>query len=146
MLTCLHDDSFRAYLLAPEIPDADKLAALRRVLPEPEPLVLNLVGLLLKNGLLSDMPEIEEAYRELVDRHQGIERATVLTAVPVNQETIDQIHTRLQEITGKTLIVQPEVSPSILGGFMARVGDRLIDGSLRSRLEELGEKIRAYEA
>lgn len=143
--TCLRDDDFRAYSLAPEISDANKLAALHKVLPELDPLVLNLVGLLLKNGLLADFPEIEQAYQDLVDQHQGIERATVTTAVPVNQETIDQIRERLQEITGKTLVVQPEVAPMILGGFIAQVGDQLIDGSLTTRLKELRGKMRAGE-
>lgn len=142
-VVCLRHEDFRAYLLAPEVSDTDKLGALRKVLPEPEPLVLNLLGLLLKNGSLSDLPEIEEAYRDLVDQHEGIERATVATAVAVDQNTIDQIRQRLQEITGKTLVVQPEVDPAILGGFIAQVGDQLIDGSLSTRLKELQGKMRS---
>jgi F-type H+-transporting ATPase subunit delta len=55
----------------------------------------------------------------------------------VDDDVMDAIRKRLQEITGKEVEITTEVSPSILGGFSARVGDRLIDGSTRTRLRQL---------
>lgn len=131
------NDDFLAYLEAPTVPQGSKLDALKKLLPESHPLVRNLAGLLLGLDLISLAPLVSQEFNRLVDRQQGIERATVTTAVPIEPDVIEQIRQQLQDIMGTEVILTTQVSPSIIGGFVAQVGDRLIDGSTRTRLREL---------
>lgn len=137
LATLLGSVELRDYLDAPLIPDADKIETLKELQPEGLPLVHNLAGLLLSNGLISLLPLVAQEFQSLIDQVQGIARAKVTTAIPVDSEVVETIRDQLQEITGKDIEVDVEVSPSILGGFIAQIGDRLIDGSVRNRLKQL---------
>jgi F-type H+-transporting ATPase subunit delta len=131
------NNDFLAYLEAPAVPETAKLEALRKLLPDALALVHNLAGVLIGLDLISLLPLISKVFDRLVDQQQGIERAIVTTAIPIEPEVVELIRRRLQDITGTKVIVTTRVSPAIIGGFVARVGDRLIDGSTRSRLKQL---------
>jgi len=141
LASMLAADELNEFLEAPLVSEADKLSAIKNLLPGAPPLIYNLVGVLLRNGLVSLLPLVAQEVQGLIDREQGVERATVTTAVPVKDDIIDAIRKRLQELTGKQVEITVEVSPSILGGFVAKVGDRLIDGSTRTRLRQLKGKL-----
>jgi F-type H+-transporting ATPase subunit delta len=68
-------------------------------------------------------------------------QATVLTAVPLSEDERQAVVRRLQELTGKEIVLETQVDPEILGGLVARVGDRLIDGSTRSQLLKLRSRL-----
>jgi F-type H+-transporting ATPase subunit delta len=143
LASLLEADELSKFLEAPLVSEADKLSAIKNLLPGAPPLIYNLVGVLLKDGVVSLLPLVAQEVQELIDREQGVERAIVSTAVPVDDDIIDAIRKRLQELTGKQVEITVEVSPSILGGFVARVGDRLIDGSTRTRLRQLKAELMA---
>lgn len=103
--------------------------------------VLNLAGLLLRRGRTALGPEISQAYQEILDRARGISHATVTSAVRLNEDELAAVQRKLEELTGGTVIVQTEVDESILGGLIVRIGDRLIDGSTRSRLVALKQRL-----
>jgi F-type H+-transporting ATPase subunit delta len=69
----------------------------------------------------------------------------VVTAVPLAGAERQAVEERLSQITGKKVIVHPEVEPAIVGGLVARVGDRLIDGSTRSKLLALKRTLEGRE-
>ena len=73
-------------------------------------------------------------FEECVDEHQGISHAEVITAVPLSDDEKRTVEEKLSELTGTKVIARLEVQPEIVGGLLARVGDRLIDGSTRGRL------------
>jgi F-type H+-transporting ATPase subunit delta len=133
----LANEELRDYLDAPLIPDVHKIQTLKELRPDGLPLVHNLAGLLLKNGLVSLLPLVAQEFQTLIDQQQGIARARVTTAIPIDSDVVESIRQQLQEITAMDVEVTVEVSPSILGGFVAQVGDRLIDGSVRNRLKQL---------
>ncbi len=135
------DADLRAFFEAPLVPDGEKLSTLKALVPDSPALVHNLAGVLLQGGQLALLPLIAAEYRHLLDQEQGVERATVTTALPVTDEVIDSIRHYLEEMTGKKVIVAEEVAPEILGGFVAQVGDKLIDGSSRDRLSQLRAKM-----
>ena len=118
-----------------------KESLIRRALGEPAPLVWNLVRLLASKGRLALLPQIAEQFRTLLDEHRGIAHARVATAVPMNDDERDALARRLSELTGKQVLVEAEEAPEILGGLIARIGDRLIDGSTRSRLVALKRQL-----
>lgn len=101
------------------------------------PLALNLLYLLITRGRLDMLGDIVAEYRRLLDSYRGIEEARVVTAVPLSDEDKPALEERLSALTGKKIIIQSEVDPSLLGGIVARVGGKLLDGSTRSRLQAL---------
>ncbi|MDP7525324.1 MAG: F0F1 ATP synthase subunit delta, partial [Dehalococcoidales bacterium] len=90
---------------------------------------------------LSIAGEISEEYQRLLDGHRGIEQADVITAVPLADEDRTKLEERLGAMVNKTVIVKSEVDSSLLGGIVARIGGKLLDGSTLSRLEALKREI-----
>jgi F-type H+-transporting ATPase subunit delta len=101
----------------------------------------NLVRLLLRRGRIEDLPRVAAEYRRLDDRRQGITHATATSASELTQDEIGELTARLEQSTGGRIALDVEVDPSLLGGLVVRVGDRLIDGSVRGRLERLRNQL-----
>ena len=101
----------------------------------------NLVRLLLRRGRIEDLPRVAAEYRRLDDRRQGITHATATSASELTQDEIRELTARLEQSTGGRIALDVEVDPSLLGGLVVRVGDRLIDGSVRGRLERLRNQL-----
>jgi F-type H+-transporting ATPase subunit delta len=97
----------------------------------------NTLGLLSDNGRLRAIPEIARALREESDVRAGVLRATVTSATPLNDAYVQKLTQALEARFKKKVLVQREVDPKLLSGVVTRVGDTIIDGSLRTRLDEL---------
>ena len=132
---------FVAALQADGMTDEKFQAIVRRVLPNATPAQLNLFRLLRRKSRLGLGPDIASFFRELMDAERGIARATVTSAVELDAERQAQLERRLAEQTGKHVTVETQVDPSILGGLIVRIGDRLIDGSTRTRLRALRSQL-----
>jgi len=130
-------------LSSPAVPVAQKLAAIAAEAPGLRPQTNNLVRLLLHRERLDLLPEIAASYHELLNRARGIAVAHVTTAVPLDEASRAQLAARLQHYVGQKIEMQTTVDPSILGGVIARVGDTLLDGSVRGRLETLRRRLMA---
>ena len=130
------------FMAAPSVPDAVKLDGINTLLSEIDPLVRNLVSLLTTNGDIEEFGGICHAFRDLMDEHLCIGRAQITTAVPLDQTRLDRIVSSLQELTGFGRIeVTEQVDTEIIGGVVARIGDRLFDGSTRSRLHSMRDTL-----
>ncbi len=130
-----------AFVASRQAPLEAKEEFLRRVLGQPAPLVWNLVRLLSSKDRLGLLAQIVERFQELLDDERGIAHAQVVTAVPMSDEERQALTRRLSDLTGKQVQVQAFVEPDILGGLVARIGDRLIDGSARTRLLALKRQL-----
>ena len=104
-------------------------------------LALNLISLLASRNSARLLPSITESYQEMLDEHNGVERAEIVSAVPLSDEQQGRIETMLKDIVGKDITSTSRVETQILGGFVARVGDKVIDGSTRTRLDELRREL-----
>jgi F-type H+-transporting ATPase subunit delta len=135
------DDVLVRLLESPKLPFSDKVRLLSERLADINPLVLNLVCLLVARGRLGLLGEIAEEYQRLLDSYRGIEPAEVITAVPLEDEDKRKLEERLSDIAGKKVIIYPKVDPALVGGIVARFGGKLLDGSTRSRLEALKKEI-----
>ena len=103
--------------------------------------VLNLIGLLLRRGRIEELPRLAAEFRRLDDERQGITNATATSASALTSDEVRALTKRLEQFTGGRVQLDVQVDPSLLGGVVVRVGDRLIDGSVRSRLERLRTKL-----
>jgi len=86
-------------------------------------------------------PGMLEEYERLIDAHRGIERGEVLSAVPLDSAQRAKVASLLEEIGGNEVRLTSAVEPRVLGGMIARVGDRVIDGSVRTNLTEMRRRI-----
>jgi F-type H+-transporting ATPase subunit delta len=123
------------------VPLADKRKLIDAALQGVDRNVLNLALLLLRRNRTSLGPQIAEAFQELVDADRGISHATVTTAVPLSDGDRKAVEDRLSAITGGPVVLETNVDESIIGGLVVRIGDRLIDGSTRSSLEALRQRL-----
>jgi F-type H+-transporting ATPase subunit delta len=124
-----------------KIPDAGKFKVLDEVLNGAEPRVLNLGRLLITKGRTALAPEIARQLQAMIDDHKGIAHARVTTAVELSPEASRSLQSRLEGITGKQVDMETVVDDSIIGGMVARIGDRVIDGSTRTKLVALKKKL-----
>jgi len=132
-----------AYLLRePKIPMQRKETAIRRALMgRVLPSSLNLALLVVQRELIDLMPNISSELEQLVLNYKNQAVAEVTTATKLDDAEMDLIKQALERRTGKTILVETKVRPEILGGVIARVGDRIIDGSIRYRLSALKQQL-----
>ena len=128
------DATLIAFLESPKIHFESKARLLSERLGDINPLALNLTYLLVTKGRLDVAGDIADDYQQLLDAYHGIEHAEVTTAVPLDEEDKLKLGERLSAIIGKKIVLKPEVDSNLIGGVIARIGDKLIDGSTRSKL------------
>jgi F-type H+-transporting ATPase subunit delta len=138
----LGDASVVSVLANPAIPVDQRSMAVAGLLEHTasQP-VQNLVQLLLKRGRIEQLPRVAAEFRRLDDRRQGITHATATSATALNPDEVRDLTARLEQSTGGRVALDVQVDPSLLGGLVVRVGDRLIDGSVRGRLERLRNQL-----
>jgi len=129
----------REALLTPLHPAAERKAALGALGDRLSlsPLVQNFLSYLIDQRRLIELGEIAEAYAELADTAAGLLTAEVVAASPLDERRKDRLRRALSERTGQEVRLQIEVDPSLIGGAIAKVGDLVFDGSLRTQLGQL---------
>jgi len=109
------------------------------------PMVSNFVKLLFDKRRIDAVLGISQVYQQLVDQLENISRAQVKIAVPLEEATLSRIRETLEKITGNTVVMEVEEEPAIIGGIMARAGDLILDGSVRTQLQSLTESLKRSE-
>jgi len=138
------DPDFARVLEMPDLPQSEKRAFAGRVLAgRVGPVAVEFLELLLTKGRFGLLAAVVERYRELVEEERGIVRARAVTAVRLTDAERAGLVERLQRVTGKQVLLSEVVDPAILGGVVVTVGDRIIDGSVRSTLRELRDSLLA---
>ncbi len=126
-------------LSSPVIPQDARRSVMKEVLAKLG------VGAVVRNAvlLLSDrrrgalVPEISDAYAQLGDEKTGKVHAEVASAVPLSDAQYARLAKLLEQLTGKTVTLARKVDPALIGGVVTRIGDKIYDGSVRTRLAEL---------
>lgn len=90
---------------------------------------------------LRHLPEVAEAFDTLAEERAGRVRAEVITAAPMPEKYYQELEKALEAVTGKKVVLVRKQDDSLIGGVVTRVGDKVFDGSLRNRLEELRESM-----
>jgi len=133
----------RLALENPMIKPSEKTAILKALLPRvaPSPSVQRFAQLLLERGRIGLLRGAARAYRTLADERAGQVRATVTSAAALGAPELDRVRRALEARTGRKVIVQTAVDPGLIGGVVARVGDLVLDGSVRTQLEEMRHRL-----
>ena len=134
-----------AYLLRePKIPVQRKETAIRQALASKVlPTSLNLALLVVQRELVDLMQNIARELEQLVFDYKNQATAQVTTATKLDEAQSSLVKKALERRTGKTILMQTKVEPGILGGVIARIGDQVIDGSVRYRLTALQQQLLA---
>ncbi len=102
---------------------------------------MNLVRLLIQNKRLDLLPVIAEEYEMLRTEHEGVADVDVVAAAPLTQEQIDRLGNALAGRLGRKVRLHTRVDESLIGGFVVRSGDLVIDGSVKDRLSRLSSAL-----
>ncbi|MCL2474798.1 MAG: F0F1 ATP synthase subunit delta [Chloroflexi bacterium] len=127
----------------PRIPLKDKKELLKKNLPDFISEDLNFAYLLASKNLLSLAGPIYDEFEAMYNEQGGLATAEVTTAVELSEAEKQKVIDDLSRMFGKTINIITKVDPNILGGLVARVGDKLIDGSLRSKIDSMRRKLSA---
>jgi len=138
----LADEDVISFLAAPQVSDAVKLDGIGKLLADVDPLVRKAVNLMTVNRDVTKFSDFYRSFGDMADEHRGIARAEVVTAVPLNDDRRKKVAEGLAELVGRSEVkITESVDPSIIGGVVAKVGDRLIDGSTRTRLQAMRDSL-----
>jgi F-type H+-transporting ATPase subunit delta len=138
--------SLREALANPRVSQEEKRRVLRQLVPEASDLLFRFLDVVLKKGRLGELPEIAAVYEELADALAGILPAVVETVVPLTDEERAEVARRLQERTGKEVLVTERLNPTLIGGARVLIGGEVLDMSIASRLARLKERLIMAEA
>ncbi len=128
----------RSVLKSPIIKREKKQIALRAAFEgRVEPLTLEFISLLAEKGREEALPQVVVEFRRLRDDRLGMVGLEVTTAAALSSEQTEAIRRRFEQLTGKTVKIGVNIDPLLKGGFSARLGDTVYDGSIRRQLELL---------
>lgn len=135
------DGQLMAILANPALPLDQRLDAANRVLAGLSLPVRNIVGLLVRRRRIEQLPRVVAEFVRLDDRRQGITHASATSSAPLTDLEVKALTARLEQMSGGRIELTTDVDEDLLGGLIVRVGDRLIDGSVRGRLERLRQQL-----
>lgn len=148
-LLSLHqaDPGVLKFLVSPDVDTEQKHAFLMTVFGgKIDGMVMGFLRLLVDKGRIVNLPGICTEFRALSEEHRGFVRARVETAVPMQPEQETRLVGELARISGKQVILEKRVNPSILGGAVVHLGGKIIDRSVRRGLRVLSDSLLAAES
>lgn len=132
------DDRIATAIDNPARPLPERIAILEKLLKGRAPEgVIRLAGLLAQRGRVDRLPDVAAAFRRLLDAERGIVEARVTSAAPLTTDQTQAVEAWVAKTTGKQVHLSATVDASLIGGLTVRVGDTLMDASVRGRLERL---------
>ena len=137
----LHDsEELRLFFYGGQIPERQKRRALDGLTEGMQASTTNFLKVLVDNGREEILEEVLARYEELVKEHLGRIEVEVTTAVEISEEQREKLKERLLDaLEGREIILETNVNPDLVGGAVFRYGGRMMDGSIRGRLESLRE-------
>lgn len=125
----------------------DRKAVLAKILDKmsPSPMVANFYKLLMDRNRIGEIRGIEGVYSKLIDDARGITRAEITSASALKDEEIQKLKDSLKAVAGREVQIEVNEDPSLIGGLKARIGDLVLDGSVKTQLESLKDSLRRGE-
>ena len=139
------DETFRLFFEDPAIHTADRLAVVERAFGNgnASPITYNFLRILAQRDALKRLDAIAAAYADLLDEQLGKVEVDVTVAQRLSPEELEQVRQRVSAALRRDAVVHQYVDDSIIGGLVLRVGDKLIDGSVRAQLDLLRQQLLA---
>jgi F-type H+-transporting ATPase subunit delta len=138
------NETFRQYLADPSVSAQSRGEVLKRVLgKQVSPVVLRTLGVLNDKHRLPLLPQIANAYDDLLDERLGKVEVDLIVAHKLSPDELRDATARISQSLGREAVVHTYVDDSIIGGMILRVGDKLIDASVKNQLQSIKAKLLA---
>ncbi|MDA0164581.1 ATP synthase F1 subunit delta [Solirubrobacter ginsenosidimutans] len=131
----------QVFFFSPYFSTTEKEDGLDRAVSDAEPILVNFLKLLIENHRTPVIFRVRRVVDELWQQENKLLPVTVTSAVALDQATVSQIGDRIAEQTGRKVELSAIVEPDILGGLVVRVGNSILDASIRNRLEQLRKQV-----
>lgn len=102
--------------------------------------------LLFDKGRITFLRDVGSYYNKVADELKGVVRANLISATKLSSESFDQIRNSLSKMTGKEVLLEAEQDPSLIGGVVTRIGDFVLDGSIKTQLQNMRESLKRGES
>jgi F-type H+-transporting ATPase subunit delta len=126
----------------PQLDKRAKAAAVDAVAGDAEPLVLNLLRLLVEKGRGGEVAQVADEFERMAAAEEGELSVELTTAYDLSDEEARAIVGKIEQRSGRKVEANRTVDPDLIGGMVLRVGSRRVDASIRGRLEQLGRDLR----
>ena len=135
--------NLREVFANPTIALDQKRGVLRRLIEiaKPRPTTVNFLKVLLQNQRLPELDQINRRFATVLDDRAGMIAAQVTTARPVEAATQQTLQATLRNLTGKSVRIEFDTDPDMIGGLVTRIGSTIYDGSVRNQLQQIKEKM-----
>jgi F-type H+-transporting ATPase subunit delta len=131
----------QVFFFSPYFSTIEKKDGLDRTVSDADPILVNFLKLLIENHRMPVIFRVRRVVDGLWREENKLLPVTVTSAVELDQATVSQIGDRISEQTGRTVELSAVVEPDILGGLVVRVGNSILDASIRNRLEQLRKQV-----
>ena len=131
----------QVFFFSPYLTSADKKEGLEKAVSGVDELVQNFLELLIENGRMPAIFRIRREFDVLWDEENKLLPVTITSAVDLDEQTVKQIGDQIAEQTGRKVELSADVDPDVLGGLVVRVGNTVLDASVRRRLDDLRREV-----
>jgi F-type H+-transporting ATPase subunit delta len=131
----------QVFFFSPYFSTPEKEDGLDRAVTDADPVVRNFLQLLIENHRMPVVFRVRRAFDDLWEEENQLLPVEVTSAVELDEGTVRQIGDRISEQTGRRVDLSSRVEPDILGGIVVRVGNSVLDASVRNRLESLRRQV-----
>jgi ATP synthase F1 delta subunit len=135
------DRDLAVFFFSPYFSTPEKQDGLKKLVEGMEPILLNFLEVLIENHRLPAIHRIRRQYDALWDKEMKILPVEVTSAVELDEGTVQHLGDRIGEQTGRRVQLTSTIDPDILGGIVLRVGNSILDASIRSRLNQLRREV-----
>lgn len=131
----------QVFFFSPYFSSKEKQDALRRLLVDADPQLLNFLELLIENHRMPVIFRIRRTFEHLWEQENRLLPVEITSAIELDDATTGSVVQRIGESTGRRVTLTTRVDPSIIGGIVVRVGNSILDASIRNRLEQLRKHV-----
>jgi F-type H+-transporting ATPase subunit delta len=129
------------FFFSPYFSTEEKKNALKRAIEGAEPIFMNFLESLIERHRMPAIFRIRAEYERLWDEENKLLPVQITSAVPLDEETVRSIGDRISEQTSQTVELSSSVDPDLIGGIVLRVGNVILDASIRNRLNQLRKTV-----
>jgi F-type H+-transporting ATPase subunit delta len=135
------DRDLQVFFFSPYFSSAEKKDGLHKALVGADDILVNFLELLIENHRMPVLFRVRRAFEALWQEENKMLPVNVTSAVELDKATVKEIGDRIAEQTGRTVELSAGVDPNLLGGMVVRVGNTVLDASVRNRLEQLRKQV-----
>ncbi|HWC85081.1 MAG TPA: ATP synthase F1 subunit delta [Solirubrobacteraceae bacterium] len=125
------------FFFSPYFSTDEKKNALERAVEDADPFLMNFLEALVERNRMPVIFRIRAEYEQLWDEEKKLLPVQITSAIPLDEKTVQSIGDRISEQTGQKVELSSSVDPDLIGGLVLRVGNVILDASIRSRLNQL---------